>query len=70
MDLELQGKTALITGGSKGIGKAIAIALAEEGVDVAIAARSQDTLDEAAAEIRSATKRKVVTISADTTSWD
>ena len=70
MDLELQGKTALITGGSKGIGKAIAIALAEEGVDVAIAARSQDTLDEAAEEIRSATGRKVVTISADTTSWN
>ena len=70
MDLELQGKTALITGGSKGIGKAIAVALAEEGVDVAIAARSQDTLNEAAEEIRSATKRKVVAISADTTSWD
>ena len=47
MDLELKGKTALITGGSKGIGKAIAIALAEEGVDVAIAARSQDTLEQA-----------------------
>ena len=70
MDLELQGKTALITGGSKGIGKAIAIALAEEGVDVAIAARSQDTLDEAAEEIRSATGRKVVAISADATNWD
>ena len=70
MDLELQGKTALITGGSKGIGKAIAIALAEEGVDVAIAARSQDTLDEAAEEIRSATGRKVVAISADATKWD
>lgn len=70
MDLELQGKTALITGGSKGIGKAIAVALAEEGVDVAIAARSQETLDEAAEEIRAATGRKVVAISADTTSWD
>ena len=70
MDLELQGKTALITGGSKGIGKAIAIALGVEGVDVAIAARSQDTLDEAAEEIRAATGRKVVAISADTTSWD
>ena len=70
MDLELKGKTALITGGSKGIGKAIAIALAEEGVDVAIAARSQDTLDQAAEEIRSATGRRVVAISADTTSWD
>ena len=69
MDLELQGKTALITGGSKGIGKAIAVALAEEGVDVAIAARSQDTLDEAAEEISVATGRKVVTISADTTKW-
>ncbi len=70
MDLELQGKTALVTGGSKGIGKAIALELAREGVDVAIAARSQDTLDEAAEEIRSATGRKVVAISADTTSWD
>ena len=70
MDLELQGKTALVTGGSKGIGKAIAIELAKEGVDVAIAARSQDALDETAEEIRSATGRKVVAISADTTSWD
>ena len=70
MDLELQGKTALVTGGSKGIGKAIALELAREGVDVAIAARSQDTLDEAVREIASETGRKVVAISADTTSWD
>ena len=42
MDLELQGKTAIVTGGSRGIGKAIARELALEGVDVAIAARNQE----------------------------
>jgi 3-oxoacyl-[acyl-carrier protein] reductase len=36
MDLQMNGKTALVTGGSAGIGKAIAFALAREGVDVAI----------------------------------
>ena len=64
MDLELNGKVALITGGSKGIGKAIALELAREGVDVAIAARSQGPLDEAAEELR-ATGRRVVAVAAD-----
>ena len=39
MDLKLKGKTALVTGGSEGIGKGIALLLAKEGVDVAICAR-------------------------------
>jgi NAD(P)-dependent dehydrogenase (short-subunit alcohol dehydrogenase family) len=51
MNLELNNKTALVTGGSKGIGKAIAIALAEEWVNVIICGRGEDALNEAAKEI-------------------
>jgi NAD(P)-dependent dehydrogenase (short-subunit alcohol dehydrogenase family) len=66
MDLQLSGKTAVITGGSKGIGKACARLLAEEGVDVAILARNQRTLDATAAEIAAATSRRVLAIACDT----
>lgn len=52
MDLELVGKNAVVTGGSKGIGRAIALALAAEGANVAICARSQGPLEAAADEIR------------------
>ena len=52
MDLQLKGKTAFITGGSMGIGKAAALELAREGVNVVIAARRLPILEEAAAEIR------------------
>ena len=55
MDLQLNGKTALVTGGSEGIGKGIAIALAKEGVDVAICARRKDVLEATASEIARAT---------------
>jgi NAD(P)-dependent dehydrogenase (short-subunit alcohol dehydrogenase family) len=67
MDLQLKGKKALVTGGSEGIGKAIAFALAREGVDVAICARRKEPLEATAKEIGSATGRKIVAIPADLT---
>ena len=67
MDLKLTGKTALVTGGSEGIGKGIAWALAKEGVDVAICARRMEPLKAAADEIAAATGRKIVPITADLT---
>ncbi len=65
MDLGLHGKTALVTGGSRGIGRATARALAGEGVRVAIAARGRAALDEAAAEIEAATGRRPIALVAD-----
>jgi NAD(P)-dependent dehydrogenase (short-subunit alcohol dehydrogenase family) len=65
MDLQLEGKTALVTGGSEGIGKGITLALAKEGVDVAICARRKDVLEKAAGEIAKQTNRKIVAIPAD-----
>jgi NAD(P)-dependent dehydrogenase (short-subunit alcohol dehydrogenase family) len=50
----LKGKTAVITGGSRGLGKAMAIALAAEGVRIALVARDETAMTEVAAEIRKA----------------
>lgn len=51
MDLQLKGGKALITGGTKGIGRAIANTLAEEGCNVAICARNQEEIDAAVADL-------------------
>ena len=51
MDLQLTGKTALVTGASQGIGRAIAKGLAAEGVKLCIAARRRELLEQLAKEI-------------------
>lgn len=66
MDLELRGKAAIVTGGSRGIGKAVARELALEGVSVAIAARNADDLAAAAAELSAETGCRVVAVPCDT----
>jgi NAD(P)-dependent dehydrogenase (short-subunit alcohol dehydrogenase family) len=66
MDLELTGKRALVTGGSRGIGKAIARELALEGADVAIAARDQARIDATVAELAGESGRRIIGTSADT----
>lgn len=70
MDLNLQGRHAIVTGGSRGIGKAIARELAREGVDVAIVARNQDALEATARELSAETNRRIIPLSADVTSTD
>jgi 7-alpha-hydroxysteroid dehydrogenase len=56
----LDGQVAVVTGAGKGIGRAIAIGLAEAGADVAVAARTQADLEEVATEIRARGRRALV----------
>ena len=70
MELGLSGKISIVTGGSKGIGRTTALALAREGSDVAICARGMEDLEDAAAEIRAQTGRKVLAIRADMSHLD
>ena len=66
----LEGKVALVTGGSRGLGRAIATAFAQAGADVVIASRKPDSVERAAAEIAAETGRKVVAIAAHVGDWD
>src|ERR1700684_1393991 len=68
MDLGLQGKHAIVTGGSRGIGKAVARELAREGVDVAIVARNKADLEATARELAAETNRRIIPLAADVTS--
>lgn len=68
MDLGLAGRKALLTGASKGMGKACAMALAREGVAVTIVARGRETLEKTAQEIRDATGMEATPVAADVTS--
>jgi NAD(P)-dependent dehydrogenase (short-subunit alcohol dehydrogenase family) len=68
MELGLQGKHAIVTGGSRGIGKAIARELAREGVDLAIVARAREPLEATARELATETGRRIIPLVADVTS--
>ena len=69
MSIDLVGKTALVTGASRGIGRAIALAFASAGADVAVLARNRELLTEVAAEVE-ALGRKSLVLVADVTDAD
>ena len=70
MDLGLKGKVALVTGASKGMGKACALGLAAEGARVAMCSRTEGDLKAAADEVRAQTRGEVITVAADVTKAD
>lgn len=66
----LKGKNAIITGASRGIGKAVALRLAQEGVNIVIAARNRETLDKTVAEIQKQVKARVIGVPTDVSQLD
>ena len=70
MDLGIAGKIAIVCAASKGLGRGCAFSLAREGVNLVINARTRDTLEASADEIRTATGVEVTTVAADVTTED
>ena len=70
MELSIRGRNALVCAASKGLGRACAVSLAREGANVTIVARTRETLDATANEIRAATGAKVTAVAADITTAD
>lgn len=67
---DLSGRVAMVTGGSRGLGKAIALGLARAGADVIISSRKQQACEEAASEVERETGRRAYPISAHVGQWD
>src|SRR3546814_2133181 len=68
--VDLTGKVAVVTGGSRGIGRAVAEGFAEAGADVVIASRKLDACQRAADEISAATGRRALAVSCHVGRWD
>ena len=70
MELGLRGKVAIVGGGSRGLGRACAVGLANEGTRVAICSRNPEALQQAAREISQETGSEVLPIAGDLSSYD
>jgi len=62
---ELKGKTAIVTGASRGIGRALGVALAKEGMDLVLAARGREVLEETAGELSREYNVRVLPVACD-----